>query len=284
MKVLLVIPHVFAPETGSLYSSRSAEKRPQKQAALQKATLENISRHSKSHWIHASLGKGKPIVTRVLASDHQIDLTIRVFTAPGHNLTEPLTGQHSSLEIITVNTQDFTSLPLTASRHALESHAQYDIIGYMEDDILIEDSEFFEKIQYLHDLTESHAFIPHRCEHIPLKGDVVLSGDPDGGRPDLFWDTRESISIAWPLGSRSFYRATNPHSGCYFLGKRQAEAVYQYWHDRNWVSPFQLSGPMEQAASGMLLPVLKVMKPVPSQHRFLRVMHQDTLWRRHAFE
>ena len=45
--------------------------------------------------------------------------------------------------------------------------------------------------------------IPHRCEHIPGKGDVILSGDPDGGRPDLFWDTGETVSVPWPLGSGS---------------------------------------------------------------------------------
>ena len=34
----------------------------------------------------------------------------------------------------------------------------------------------------------------------------------------------------------------------------------------------------------MLLPVLRVMKPVPEHYRFLMVRHQDSLWKRHPFE
>ena len=90
--------------------------------------------------------------------------------------------------------------------------------------------------------------------------------------------------MAWPLGERRFYRATNPHSGCYFLTREQAHKVRNFWEPRQWNSDFQLSGPLEQAGSGILLPVLKVMKPVPEHYRFLMVRHQDQLWTRHRFE
>jgi hypothetical protein len=60
--------------------------------------------------------------------------------------------------------------------------------------------------------------------------------------------------------------------------------VGDYWQQRHWQADFQLSGPLEQAASGLLLPVLKLMKPVPDHYRFLMVRHQDELWRRHPME
>ena len=34
----------------------------------------------------------------------------------------------------------------------------------------------------------------------------------------------------------------------------------------------------------MLLPVMRIMKPVPKHYRFLMVHHQDNLWKRHRFE
>ena len=113
---------------------------------------------------------------------------------------------------------------------------------------------------------------------------MILSGDPDGGRPDLFWDTGETIRLTWSTGDRFFYRATNPHSGCYFLSQEQAITVKQYWENCQWKSNFQLSGPLEQAGSGLLLPILKLMKPRPDHYRFLMVRHQDELWKRHVFE
>ena len=150
--------------------------------------------------------------------------------------------------------------------------------------IFYPDPEFFAKIIYLEQISGHHAFLPHRCEHIPGRGDVILSGDPDGGRPDLFWDTGEELSIPWSLGERRFYRATNPHSGCYFLSRRQAVTVRDFWVKKNWCADWKLSGPLEQASSGMLLPVMRIMKPVPKHYRFLMVHHQDNLWKRHRFE
>ena len=127
------------------------------------------------------------------------------------------------LERLDPGVSDYSQVPLVASRHVLEQAQAYDLVGYMEDDLLLSDPEFFAKILYLDRYSDgNYAFLPHRCEHIPGQGDVILSGDPDGGRPDLFWDTGEMLNIPWPLGERRFYRATNPHSGCYFLSRRQA--------------------------------------------------------------
>jgi hypothetical protein len=284
LRVLITIPHVFAPREGSLYSSQTESKRMVKTAALYEACIGNLGRHRLRHWIHASLGYKKPVITRELTSSIGVDLTIQVYTPTDASLAGSLpTQQH--LEIIDANLDDYTQIPSLASRRALEQSHKYDLIGYMEDDLAIEDPEFFLKIQRLVELTGgNYAFIPHRCEAIPGLGDVILSGDPDGGRPDLFWATNECIQIDWPLGSRYFYRATNPHSGCYFLSRRQAQQVREYWQNRQWIPDFTLSGPLEQAGSGFLLPVLKLMKPIPDHYRFLMVRHQDELWRRHAFE
>ena len=88
MKVLLAIPHVFAPKEGSLYSSQTEAKRSLKQEALLKATIGNLNRHRQRHWIHASLGNNQPVVNRELSSPDGMELTIRLFTPPGANLAD----------------------------------------------------------------------------------------------------------------------------------------------------------------------------------------------------
>ena len=284
MKVLLAVPHVFAPKQGSLYSSQTEAKRSLKQKALLKTTIGNLNRHRERHWIHASLGQNQPVVNRKLSSPDGVELTIRLFTPPGATLADAL-PEDPNLEKLDPCVSDYSQVPMVASRHLLEHAEDYDLLGYMEDDLLLSDPEFFAKILYLDRCSDGrYAFLPHRCEHIPGQGDVILSGDPDGGRPDLFWDTGEVLSIPWPLGERRFYRATNPHSGCYFLSQRQAEVVRDFWNEKQWRSSWSLSGPLEQAGSGTLLPVLRVMKPVPEHYRFLMVRHQDSLWERHRFE
>ena len=108
----------------------------------------------------------------------------------------------------------------------------------------------------------NYTVIPHRCEIMKERGEVILSGDPIGGRSDLFWDTGEEISIRWEGNSRKLYRATNPHSGCFFLSRKQAIMVKEHWEKMKWKSPYMLSGPLEHAASGRLIELMKIMKTI----------------------
>ena len=284
IRVLIAIPHVFAPKKGSIYSSQTASKKSLKQTALGEATIGNLSRLGQQHWIHASLGKGKSVVTRDLKNNTGVQLTIELVTPANSSLADSI-PEHPSLLRLEPNVNDLTQVPMVAARQALEKAEDYDLIGYMEDDLVIESPEFFLKILWMiNQFGVKYAFLPHRCEHIPGRGDVILSGDPDGGRPDLFWDTGETLDIPWPLGHTQFYRATNPHSGCWFLSQQQALALNHYWSRNNWKSDYQLSGPLEQAASGILLPVFHIMKPKPEDYKFLMIRHLDSLWKRHDHE
>ncbi len=284
MKVLIAIPHIFNPIRGSIYSSQKEYKRTIKKDALIKATEGNLIKHGLRSFIHTSSGLGTDVFTKGITNEQSVDLSIQVYTSKLASLSENIRS-NDRINIIDIVLDDYTQIPLITSQRLLEQADNYDIICYMEDDIVIEDRDFFSKLIYLDKNTNGDiAFMPHRCEYIPGKGEVILSGDPEGGRPDLFWDTGERINIKWPLGDKQFYRATNPHSGCYFLTRRQALKVRNYWVSRNWISEYELSGPLEQAGSGLLLPMLKIMKPIPSQYRFLMVHHLDELWKRHPFK
>lgn len=284
MKCLIAIPHIFQPQVGSPYSSQNETKRNLKTEALRISTIDNLNRHSMCHWIHASLGKNKPIRTRKIKKIGGVELEIQVYTKTEASLASTL-EYNDKLKIFNVENCSNIEIAAFASQKLLEQYRDYDILGYMEDDILIEDPEFFQKIKYFHEnLQSEYTVIPHRCEHIRGVGDVILSGDPDGGRPDLFWDTKESIKIDWPTGTKEVYRATNPHSGCFFISKQQAQRIYNHWNNREWKSAFVLSGPLEQAASGRLLELLKIMKPRPEDYQFFMVRHLDDLWKRHKFE
>ena len=284
MKVLITIPHIFNPKKGSPYSSQNEEKRQTKVKGLAKASIENMYRHSRRNWVHASLGYKKKIVTRETTGNTGVELTIQVYTKKELNLIDNI-SHNGEIEIYNCEEFKEEDIPLLASRRSVEQADKYDIVGYIEDDILIEDNEFFEKLMYLYSvLPPYYALMPHRCEFMNNKGYVILSGDPDGQRNDLFWATGEKVEIDWPTGKKTFYRATNPHSGCYFLSRVQADMVNRYWSPKNWASSFVLSGPLEQAASGILLPILKIMKPIKEDYKFLMVSHQDELWKRHNFE
>ncbi|MCB4421443.1 hypothetical protein FZZ91_01145 [Synechococcus sp. HB1133] len=223
------------------------------------------------------------MVTKRFQTNDNLEVNIQLFTAEGRSLSN-LLPDNDRLKIFDCKNIESINIPDHASRRLLEQAENYDILGYMEDDIIIEDSEFFDKIRFLSDiLPVNYAVLPHRCEWIENKGEVILSGDPVGGRNDLFWDTGEQIEVNWGKQKKRIYRATNPHSGCFFISRKQAIITREFWERRQWKAPYMLSGPLEQAASGRLIEMMKIMKPIPEDYRFLKVRHCDELWKRHEF-
>ena len=65
------------------------------------------------------------------------------------------------LEKLVVRGINNIDIPLVASRRILEQSGEYDIVAYMEDDILIEDREFFQKLAYIYNvIPEEYAVLP----------------------------------------------------------------------------------------------------------------------------
>ena len=148
MKVLINIPHVFDPKKGSLYSSENANKREIKEKGLQEATIGNLDRHSRKNYIHASLGKRKKVITREIEHD-EIDIQIKVYTKQGATLAHKLPDREG-LEVVYNEELENIKIPQFASRKAIEMYDEYDLICYMEDDIAINDLEFFEKLKSIY--------------------------------------------------------------------------------------------------------------------------------------
>ena len=98
--------------------------------------------------IHASLGKGRPIVTRDLITSDGVDLTIELITPANAGLADTL-PEHPSLRRIEPKVTKLTNVPMTAARRALEQAHEYDLVGYIEDDLAIESRDFFQKILWL---------------------------------------------------------------------------------------------------------------------------------------
>ena len=168
------------PQKGFTIFFRKYRKKEIKREAVRRIIEENLVLHGAEGYIHASLGHRKPVVTRKLSEGGNIDLKIQLYIPENEHLADGLKGGNK-LERIVVKGIDNMNIPLIASRRILEQSNEYDIVAYMEDDILIEDREFFQKLSYIYNaIPQEYAVLPHRCELIDNKGEVILSGDPDG--------------------------------------------------------------------------------------------------------
>ena len=138
MKVLLTIPHVFSPKKGSLYSSQTEAKRESKEEALYKATIGNLNLHRKRNWIHASLGNRMPVVNREMNNKEGLNYIRYTLHRKRCATSLPwsrLNNHRHQGERLHRNSSN--------SPRLLEQADNYDLVGYIEDDIQILDREFF---------------------------------------------------------------------------------------------------------------------------------------------
>ena len=251
--------------------------------ALQQCCLGNLDA-LRAHQLEHRYQSPDWITCRQDAGQHDVQLVLHAH-ADWNLIDDAFVGKDDpgDLMIVMHRLDDPSDLPLLVTRSLLEAAAadsSIDMVVYLEDDLLIEDRELLEKIQFLYQsFGSSYCFMPHRCERIPGSGDVILSGEPLRERRDLFWATGEQLLTDWLGSQKTFTRVVNPHSGCFFLMREQALLACQYWQERGWEIPYQWAGKMEMACTGIFLPIFRMMKIQAAQARFFQVRHQDCLWR-----
>ncbi len=155
---------------------------------------------------------------------------------------------------------------------------QYDLFGYLEDDLAIEDPFFFDKIAWFNEtFGDDYMLQPNRYEAVADRGGTKVYVDgpiPDDGVniiPRQFTGEKQTARL---LGQDVEFEArTNPMAGCFFLTRTQL----QKWMERpGFGEPHvEYFGTMECAQ--ILGPVLTftVMKPSGTTSDFLEIRHFD---------
>jgi hypothetical protein len=156
---------------------------------------------------------------------------------------------------------------------------RYDYYCYLEDDLLVTDPLFFQKLKWFNALAGNDAVLqPNRFE--------VALGQPwdklyiDGTlkNPEFsarLQDTKDRTVIEGEAFGApvKFQRIDNPHSGCFFLNLAQMRE----WsmrpeflnRDISWV------GPLESAASFGIIRFFRTYKPSRENAGFLEIRHLD---------
>ena len=158
-----------------------------------------------------------------------------------------------------------------------ERMADFDWLCYLEDDIGIEDSGFFQKLAWFSGWAGDGAVLqPNRFEtsaQAPIHR-LYIDGEPV--RPEKIGYTQDLTDQTWltaPFLDRPthFRRVTNAHSGCFFLTRAQLA----HWaaqpdfmrRERAFV------GPLESAATLGIARHFRVYKPERVNASFLEVRH-----------
>lgn len=269
MKILITIPHYYnsSAQTGH----GSSRNKPLQRISALCACLYNLqSLFGRSQFMIDIFNK-KAVPANVNFAN---DLDIVICTTDDKHLLA-----HTNLPQ-GFYTQSRTSLEnpkfLGFECHKIlkENLGKYDYYCFMEDDLIINDPLFFEKIKWFGD-DYMNLLQPNRYE-VSTRGKVLKSyvdGDIRPVATQNYQNVDEFPEITKEFLGQEFVfkRPYNPHSGCFFLSQKQME----YWanqphfldEDASFISP------LESSASLGIMKTFRVYKPAIQNAGFLEIQH-----------
>lgn len=271
MKLLFAIPHYYSPGKAKYGSSESPLIRRVRAVAETIVSLHQLFGQQKCE---INIGQKSAVPVGSLAK-HQVDIVICT------------TGNHHTLKHLPVSDSLFHHRETEAEPQLLgfECHkvlhdnlGSYDYYCYMEDDLIIHDALFFEKLNQFNKQTEVLDLLqPHRYE-VQHQGPYFKAYVDGDLRPEVtapFQDVTTSPQLELRILGMSvrFRRPYNPHSASFFLNQAQLEYWVSQPHflDRNT----RFIGPLESAASLGIMKTFRIHKPAPVNPDFLEIKHAD---------
>lgn len=271
MKILITIPHYYNPDSNSLHGS--GQKNPRSRIQALTACLFSI--HSLFGASQCMIDiQNKKVVGVNSNFINAIDIVI--CTTGNRHLLEHLNMPEGFYKHHQVTLENPKFLGFECQKVLQENLGKYDYYCCMEDDLIISDPLFFEKIEWFNKKTELVNLLqPNRYE-ISSRGRVLkayVDGDIRQRATENYQNINEFSHLHTNfLGQKIiFQRPLNPHSGCYFLSGEQME----YWANQHYFLDMDTGfiSPLESSATLGIMKTFRVYKPSPQNANFLEIQH-----------
>lgn len=271
MKILFVMPHFFGPAKGNYGSTRStAETRIAAMTECLQTLWQNFGPDQGEIDI-----KNRRVIPANRQSASQMDVLICT------------TGENHLLKDLPVEAGMFRHYPVTIDPMLLgyachvvlrENIGKYDYYCWIEDDILMQDPLFFQKIKLFSEDKDFRVLLqPNRYE-VSAQGPyrkVYVDGDIKPQATSRFHNIEEDPVIEQTILGMpiTFRRRLNPHAACFFLNEEQM----RFWSEQPYFLDMDTSfiGPLESGADLGLMRSFKIYKPDRHCANFLEVRHMD---------
>lgn len=275
MRILLAIVHYWDPNGDGQHQSLRSNPAP-RIAALQDQLLALRRLGMLRSYLHMGDRAAYPADE---ALRHQID--VRIITDGEHHVLKQLDpGFHQLYEEVVTAPETGRLLGFEAQQYlASQLDSDYDLYGYFEDDLVIQDPFFFHKLDWFQSLLGSEVvLLPQRLEFArgPSRVDRFYIDGPLSDADLAALDRKQGPVVVLPFLNQqmAFETPRNPHAGCFVL----TAAQLQHWVEQSWWLDRDCSfiSPLESAATLGLLKTFRLYKPCLSHAAWLEVQHWGT--------
>lgn len=277
----VVIPHFFregggASVEGSYGSSRAGNRLPRSLAlarclgsvlALNRSPCDRILNIAQRHI--------ETTPPSSLAGLDGVSVELHVFVCGDSWLQEVIELYASRIQLHCLELEDPRQLPLAAVRSLFDFQDSAELSLYLEDDLIIHDPRYADKLAWFYQNTNHQAVLmPHRYEPTVANAPQKLYVDGPiqmNGLSESAWAHSEQVianAQFWDGEKLSFCVASNPHSGSACMSAVQIEKL----RAAPW-PPATFVGPLETAATGIVLGQFPILKPSWACRHFLSIEH-----------
>lgn len=279
MRLRAIVPHFFregASEAGGGYGSGRHGNRMARCISLARCigSILALNRSSRD-WIlnhaeqHLELTPALPEVYPSL----QVDL--HLFVIGDDWLQDVVEMYLPRIHLHQLSLNDPRQLPLVAVRQLLDMPSSCDMSLYLEDDLVIQDQHYVDKLAWFYQET-NHRFVlmPHRRELAIANAPQSLYVDGPikfSGQSEPVWSDQENVvATGCFMGGPevTFCKDLNPHSGSFCVTADQLRVLQH----SDW-PPSTFVGPLETAATGTIVNHFPVLKAAWSCRDFLVLEH-----------
>jgi hypothetical protein len=270
VRILALIPHFWRHDKRE-YGSNAANPLPRTLA------LRNMIMA-----LHGHFGRNQAIIKsetsiEPVAEDPQSVVIPCIFTHGPHHLLEHLHLPDWAFRQIPCGGEPM-HLGFRAHEFLKHQVGRFDWYCFMEDDLVIEDALFFQKLIWWQQIVgPEHVLLPNRYELAMIEPKPnKLYVDARVGRAPQFWPDRQNgVFEGQVMGIKlRFERVINPHSGCFFISDAQLRMLIESPGFLDYDMSFV--GPLESAASLAIMKRFRVYKVMEPHLHFFEIRHHAT--------
>lgn len=201
-----------------------------------------------------------------------VDVEITVCTTGDNCLQDVLNLYQRKIRVLNFELENPRHLVLAARDHLIHHSPNADLFLYLEDDLVINDDLYIEKLLWFHSQTKHQmCLMPHRYEmsSMPGRGRLYVDGPLSAKVIEKFFKPRLAVLEGYFRGQLiSFDVTSNPHSGSFCISLPQVEKLR-----KKSLPTYGFAGPFETAATYTVMKYYPILKSSKKHIDFFEVEH-----------